>query len=123
MGLLELFKKKEEKPLREEPNLVNMSTKVNLTEKSVKVKVPDDEEGEMIRGVYLWQDEGVIRGLLGEKVIFEIGKRSKAYDELQPFVRKKSNYVLLKKCHGDYGVYYQLKVSVRVTREEAGMKP
>ena len=127
MGLFDFRKKKAPDP---EPapayepkptDTVGVTTTANLTEKAVKIEVADDDEGTLVKGVYIWEDEGVIRGLKGEEIIFEVTKRSKAYQELEHLARKKAAYIVLKKCHGDYGVYYRLKVKTEATREEVGL--
>lgn len=132
MGLFDKFKKAMTEPIgaaRKEPErepepkaLYNATTTVNIPERSVKIEVPDDNEGATIDGVYFWEGEGVMRGLKGDEVIFEVTKRSKAFDDLQKLARKKVKSVTLLKCSGDYGPYYRLKIRREVTREEVGMK-
>lgn len=118
MGLLNLFKKKEE-PKELDPNmLLNHSTTANLSEKAVKIDVTDDEEGTVVEGVYLWEEEGLIRGLVGNKVIFEVTKRSKAYEEIKPWARKKAESIVLQKRQGDYGTYYRLRLRRKITLAE-----
>ncbi len=136
MGLFDKFKKAMTEPIgearkKEEPaekpawepkptDLLNVTTTANISEKSVKIEVPDDNDGVTIESVYFWEDEGVIRGLKGDEVIFEVTKRSNAFDDLRKFARKKVKSVILIKCDGDYGTYYRLKVKWEITREEAG---
>ena len=131
MGLFDKFKKAMTEPIGEarkpetvpeEPRTVGLNVTTNLSEKSVKIDVPDGEEGTLVKGVYLWEDENEIRGMKGDDVIFVVNKRSKAFGELAKVVRKKSDYIVLKKCTGDYGPYYRLRVKTEVTREEAGLK-
>ena len=122
-----LFKRKEKEPAPEErvirpTDLVGVGIDANLTENAVKVSVPDDEEGLLIKNVYLWQEDDTIKGLQGDKVVFEVSKRSKAYKDLEPVARKKTSYITLKKKKGDYGIYYRLRAKVEMTREEAGLK-
>lgn len=121
-----LYKKREAQPAPEQKeilktDLVGLNVKVNLTENSVKIDVPDGEEGTLVKGVYLWEEDGIIRGLKGDQTIFEVNKRSKAYKELEPLTRKKTQYIVLKKAQSDYGIYYRLTVKMEMTREEAGL--
>lgn len=133
MGLFDKFKKAMTEPIGQarkkdatpawEPkptDLMNVTTSVNIPGRSVKIDVPDDNDGATIEGVYFWEDDGVIRGLKGDEVIFEVTKRCNAFDDLRKFARKKVKSVILIKCDGDYGTYYRLKVKWEITREEAG---
>ena len=110
MGILDKVKKLSAK--ESEPEIVLEKTLreyVNLTEKNVKVDVPDD--GHLyVKNVYLWEEDGTVKGLVGEDVIFEATKRSKAYKELEPFFRKKSKAISLDRRTGGYGDYYRMTV-------------
>ena len=90
---------------------------VNLTEKNVKVEVPE-EEGLYVKGVYLWEEDGLIRGLNGDDVIFEVTKRSKAYRELEQYLRHRAKSVTLYKRTGDYGPYYRTLIKFDVVRDD-----
>lgn len=116
MGLFDKFKKAMTEPIGQarkkdttpawEPkptDLMNVTTSVNIPGRSVKIDVPDDNDGATIEGVYFWEDDGVIRGLKGDEVIFEVTKRCNAFDDLRKFARKKVKSVILIKCDGDYG--------------------
>lgn len=139
MGLFDSIKKKAadpapEKPASPEPaefereviswhwpeadeDVVRIVQSVNMTEKNVKVDVPD-EKGAHFSGVYLWEEDGKVRGLKGDDVIFEVTKRSKAYKELEPYFRHKSAGTTLYKRHGDYGDYYKVLVKFDVVRDD-----
>lgn len=145
MGLFGLFGKKKEKPVPEEnihepdepvaEEVFRLMTEqgskyhfpekgeepdmliecwVNLTEKNVKVDVP--EEGLNIKNVYMWEDEKTIRGLVGDKEIFEVTSRSKAFSELKPAGRHKAYSVLFLQRSGDYGKYYRVRFRFEVVR-------
>lgn len=89
---------------------------VNLTEKNVKV--PLDQDGRIfVKGLYLWEEEGLIKGLNGDKVIFEITKRSKAYNELLPHARKKTKHCEITQRDGAYGKYYYAKLVFEELKE------
>ena len=90
---------------------------VNMTDKNVKVDVPDDE-GLYVSGVYLWEEDGMVRGLKGDEVIFEVTKRSKAYKELEPYFKHKSAGTTIYKRHGDYGDYYRVLVKFDVVLDD-----
>ena len=102
---------------KEDENLVKASDFVNLTEKMVKADVPDD--GLYVPGVYLWSEDNLIKGMKGNDIIFEVTNRSKAYKELEQYARTKLDSIKLIKKEGDYGPYYRLQVSRRVSRDEA----
>ena len=111
--------KKKDKPAELDPNmLLNYSTTANLTEKAVKVAVADDEEGTLIKGVYIWEEENLIRGLVGDKVIFEVNKRSKAFEEIKPWARKKADSIVLQERQSEYGTYYRLRLRRKITLAE-----
>lgn len=100
---------------------VGYSFEVNLTEKNVKVEVPDDEKL-YIKGGYIWEDEKLIKVVVGDDVIFEVTPRSKAFGKIKPYARRKLERVTLKKYQGDYGIFYVANLKIEMTREEAGMK-
>lgn len=89
------------------------SINVNMTEKMVKVDVPEGEEGLYISGVYLWEDEGKILGKQGENIVFEVSKRSKAYEEILPFARQKGAITIYNRT-GDYGRYYRVHLRFKI---------
>ena len=106
MGILDKVRKKSE------PEMVLEKTEreyVNLTEKNIKAEVPAD--GHLyVRDVYLWEEDGTVKGLVGDDVIFEVTKRSKTYKELEPFFRRKSKAIALDRRTGSYGDYYRMTV-------------
>ena len=110
MGLFDGLKKKaKEAP---DPEVVVEKTEreyVNLTEKNVKAEIPED--GHLyVRDVYIWEEAGTVKGLVGDDVIFEVTSRSKAYKTLEPFFRRKSKAIALDRRTGDYGDYYRMTV-------------
>ena len=104
---------------KQDDGMVRVNEYVNLTEKMVKVDV-DPEHGTMVKGVYIWEDDekGTIRGLIGEDVIFEVGKRSKAYGELKKLARTKTEYVNFRQRESDYGVYYRMQIARQLPIED-----
>lgn len=112
-----LFSKRQTEPAPEPEQTVTVTDYVNLTAKNVKVAVPKDEL--YVAGVYLWEEDGLIRALKGDDVIFEVSKRSKAYKELEPFARTKLKHVVLYKRNGDYGEYYRAGFARETTHKEA----
>ena len=52
-------------------------------------------------------------------LIFEVGKRSKTYKELEPFLGQNLWYVILEKRKGDYGLYYRATLKYQISKEEA----
>lgn len=110
MGLLDKIKQKVAREPEPEVTVKwTVREYVNLTEKNVKVKVPED--GHLyVKGVYLWEEDGAVKGLVGDDVIFEVTKRSKAYKELEPYFRRKSKAIVLDRRTGDYGDYYRMGV-------------
>ena len=91
---------------------------VNLTEKNVKIAVEGDKE--VVKGTcYLQSANGNIQMYETDRLIFEVGKRSKAYKELEPFVGQNVWYVVLEKRDGDYGVYYRATIKHKLSKAEA----
>ena len=90
---------------------------VNLTEKNVKVEVPD-ENGLYVKGAYLWEEDGKVRALDGDDVIFEVTKRSKAYRELEDYFRHRTANITIYKRTGDYGDYYRANLKFDVLLDD-----
>lgn len=90
---------------------------VNLSKNNVKVKVDDSE---VIGNVYLWHEEGIVRGLRGDETIFEITNRSKAYEEIIPYIKRKAKNVTITKRTGDYGEYYRVSIKFEVVIDDQG---
>ena len=82
---------------------------VNMTTKMVKVDVPEGDEGLYLKRVYLYEDGGKILGKQGDDVVFEVTKRSKAYNEMLPFVRQRAGVSIYNR-DGDYGRYYNVRL-------------
>lgn len=102
---------------------------VNLTEKMVKIDVPYRERREdarpeegldyvALQNVYLWEEEGLIRGMQGDDVVFEVTKRSKSYGELLPYVRHKAKRVSIWQETSSYGKYYRARLWFDAVRAE-----
>ena len=80
----------------------------NITDKMLRVELEDGEgyakypelkmDGERIRIV----SHGII--------IAEVGKRGKAYKELEPYVGKSAESVRIRLKNGDYGDYYNIRL-------------
>lgn len=99
--------------------VVTKTEHMNLTVKNVKVEVSDDTEGLYVPGVYIWEDDKLIRGLNGNEVLFEVGPRSKAFGQLQKYARSNVKHIQLRKREGEYGPYYDLAIAVETTHDEA----
>ncbi len=96
---------------------VRIVQRVNLTEKNVKVEVPE-ENGLYVKGVYLWEEDGKVRALDGDDVIFEVTKRSKSYRELEEFFRHRTANITIYKRTGDYGDYYRANLKFDVLLDD-----
>ena len=82
---------------------------VNLTDKMLRVEMLDDEA--TIKYGEIDQNGDNIRIISGSRILVaEIGKRSKAYSELEGRIGKRFQYISIKAKQGDYGVYYQAKI-------------
>lgn len=133
MGLFDRLKKAATEPIggqKKEPEkrngvadpdeIVGMTTYVNLTAKNVMVEVTNEgDDGQCFNGGYVWVEDNLIQVKQGEKVLFEVTPRSKAYKELAPLARRKLRYVVIKEQDGDYGKYYRARLKYDATREEA----
>ena len=128
MGLFDIFKKKEAlaevtavniTPVAEDKRFENCYfQEINLTEKNVKIDF--DEEEKLVKGTcYLQTAHGNIQLYEEDNLIFEVGKRGKAYKELEPFIGRNVWYVVLKKRHGDFGMYYRATIKHKISKEEA----
>lgn len=96
---------------------IRIVQRVNLTEKNVKVEVPG-EEGLYIKGAYLWEEDGTVRALDGDDVIFEVTKRSKAYKELENYFRHRAANITIYERTGDYGKFYRANLKFDVVRDD-----
>lgn len=96
---------------------VRIVQRVNLTEKNVKVEVPE-ENGYFVKGGYLWEEDGTVRALDGDDVIFEVTKRSKAYKELEEYFRHRAANITIYKRTGEYGVFYRANLKFDVLLDE-----
>lgn len=124
MGILDKLLKREA-PQEQEPKykyteVPGVDLWVNLTEKNVKAKIGDIAFTEF-KDCYIWEEEKLLKGIQGDKVVFEITSRSKAYKELQPYARQKAEAVRINRETGDYGDYYRAHIiikSPKLLREE-----
>ena len=96
---------------------VRIVQRVNLTEKNMRVDVPEDN-GLFIKGVYLWEEDGTVRALDGDDVIFEVTKRSKAYKELEDYFRHRAANITIYKRTGEYGIYYRANLKFDVLLDD-----
>ena len=82
---------------------------LNLTDKMLRVELVEDEA--CIKFGRVEQNGDNIRLISGSGVLVaEIGKRSKAYAELERKIGKGMQWLVIKPKQGDYGVYYQVKI-------------
>lgn len=114
---MSLFKKGKETPATvpaaapaTNPRIIQtpVTASVNLTDKMLRVEMLEDEA--TIKYGTIDQNGDNIRIISGEHILVaEIGKRSKAYTELEGKIGKRFHYVVIKAKQGDYGIYYQAK--------------
>ena len=89
---------------------------VNLTDKMIHVEMVGDES--YIKYGRVEKNGDNIRLISGSEILIaEIGKRSKAYTELEGKVGKSMQWIVLKAKQGDYGLYYQAKIRFEDTTE------
>ena len=109
-----LFRKKEPKA---EPQVEASKVKtytewsntwVNLTDKMLRVEL---EEEQAMVGHTMIKDKGDhIQLVYNGIIIADVGKRGKAYAELQPLIDEEADSVEIYAKTGDYGDYYRLKL-------------
>ena len=84
----------------------------NLTDKMIRVEIDGDDA--FIRYGDITSDGDHIKIVSsGRVLIAEVGKRGKAYKELEPLVGKQFESVVIKPKTGEYGDYYRVTVKVK----------
>lgn len=106
-------------PVDESEKTAGWTVSVSLNDKNLKMAVADQE---YVKNVYLWHEENLIRGLEGDKVIFEVTNRSKAYAELLPYARRKAKGVTITKREGAHGTFYSVSVKFEIVIDDSGMQ-
>ena len=108
MGLF--GKKKEQEKPQEEPTISTESNTVyvNITEKMLRVELEKDHG--FARYVQIKEREDRIQIISDGIIIAEIGKRGKAYKELEPYIGFGAEHVAIDAKTGEYGDYYRLKL-------------
>lgn len=97
-------------------NKIPDSIIINLTDKMLRVEMVDEESN--IKYGRVEQNGDNIRLISGSRILVaEIGKRSKAYTELESRIGKSMQWIVLKAKQGDYGPYYQAKIRFEDTTE------
>ena len=114
MGLFDKLKRKKETPPSPDDSY---ELRVNLTEKSIKVESPENQE-KYGGGLKLIDDGKAIKMLQYDTVLFEVGNRSKAYKEVKPYVPYGVYLVVLARRKGDYGYYYNVRMLFKMARTE-----
>ena len=114
MGLLDKVKKKPaeaeipEPEVREEFETVN----VNVTDKMLRVELSDDS-GYVKYGTVERGEDHIRIVSNGGIIIAEIGKRGKAYKELDPYAGRSVESITIKAKTGDYGDYYRVSMKFK----------
>jgi hypothetical protein len=106
-----LFRKKE--PPKEQPaepivREVFETVYANLTEKMLRVELVDTHG--YTKSVVVEENGGMIRLDSNGILIALIGKRGKAYTDLQPYINKMAESMAIDVKSGDYGEYYHVKL-------------
>lgn len=104
-----LFSKKKTEP---EPEPKRMIYFANIPEKACRTEISDDENGTYFKGCHLWAEGNKLRAFQGDKVLFEVTNRSKAYGELEHLIGKQLAHISMTKKESDYGVYYRATVAI-----------
>ena len=112
MGLF--GKKKEQAELVETKKTVKeewKSTWVNLTDKMLRVDLAEDHASAGYT-IITAKDDRIL--LISRGVIFvEVGKRSKAYKELEPLIDSAAEEMSIETKTGDYGIYYRVRLKFK----------
>lgn len=84
----------------------------NLTDKMLRVEIEGDDA--FIRFGDITSDGDHIKIVSsGRVLIAEVGKRGKAYKELEPLVGKQFESVVIKPKTGEYGDYYRVTIKFK----------
>lgn len=110
MGLF--GKKKEQQKPQEEPSIreVYENVYVNITEKMLRVELEKDRG--FARYINIKEKEDRIQIISDGIIIAEIGKRGKAYKEIEPYVGKGAENVAIEAKTGEYGDYFRLRLKI-----------
>lgn len=119
MGLF--GKKKAAAPLEQptEPRMPATSrtewetTWVSLAEKMLRVELVDEKA--RLEPVLIRSDENHIRLICGGVLVAEVGKRGKAYKELEPLIGKVADIMLIEERTGEYGLFYRVGLRFKST--------
>ena len=110
MGLF--GKKKEKEKPQEEPTIREEyeNVYVNITEKMLRVELEEDRG--FARYINIKENGDRIQIISDGIIIAEIGKRGKAYKEIEPFVGYGAESVVIEAKTGEYGDYYRLRMKI-----------
>lgn len=89
------------------------TTWVNLTDKMMRVELVDEKV--KLEPVLIRADDNHIRLICHGILIAEVGKRGKAYQELEPLVGRVADIMEIESRDGDYGVYYRVGLKFKKT--------
>ena len=84
----------------------------NLTDKMIRVEI-DGDDAFVGFGEVKSDGDRIKIVSSGRILIAEVGKRGKAYKELEPLVGKRFESVVIKPKTGEYGDYYRVTVKVK----------
>lgn len=104
-----LFSKKKAEPAPEPKRMIYFA---NIPAKACRTEISDDENGTYFKGCHLWAEGNKLRAFQGDKVLFEVTNRSKAYGELEHLIGKQLAHISMTKKESDYGVYYRATVAI-----------
>lgn len=116
MGLFKRAKAKDPEP-QNLPETVGHIYWTNISGTACRTDVAEGEEGTYFKSCHLWAEGGKLRAFQGEKLLFEVTNKSKAYTELEPLVGKQLKHIVMRKKQGDYGWYYMVSVKIEEPRE------
>lgn len=107
-----LFGKKKEEEKPQEPTIreVYKNVYVNITEKMLRVELEEDRG--FARYINIKEKDDRIRIVSDGIIIAEIGKRGKAYKEIEPYVGYGAENVVIEAKTGEYGDYYTLRLKI-----------
>ena len=89
------------------------STWVSITDKMLRVEMVADKA--RLEPVLIRADDNHIRLICRGILIAEVGKRGKAYKELEPFVGQIADIMDIEARTGEYGEFYRLGLKFKKT--------
>lgn len=112
-------KKKQEEPVQQKPvsRIEYEMVYANLTDKMMRVELEGDEA--YIRYVNIKQSDNLIRLVSDGIIIADIGKRGKAYKELEPHIGRQAERMTIRVKENEYGFYYNIGLKLPYTVVEA----